>query len=239
MFREKLFANLNQLKQILFDLLPASFVSRDGYPNFREKFSSTPQRFQTTRFPSYGSQYGLWRGRKLVSKQTDLIIDGFPGSANSFLSNSFRDAADGDFEIESHFHYTAQLKRCIHLHVPAVIVVRHPKGSCDSLKSKAPLLMDSLIIIRWVLYNSYVLRKLNHFNVFLFHDVIDDIDVVRRNCAAVKKIVKGPIFPKIRYIRTSKVRTEIGNGLMSAVMLRRAEVIYRRIAAKRSVAHRK
>ncbi len=162
------------------------------------------------------------------------MVEGFPGSGNSFVSNCLRDAVGGAWTVESHFHYTAQLKRAIALGVPAVVIVREPWAAWSSLKSKEPALCDWLIALRWICYHSYVRRHLETLHVFLFEDVTADLDLLRRSCSAVRRMVDGRLEPDPGYRRASERRTAVeDSGALLRCLSRKAAAIYRDIREDR------
>ena len=193
----------------------------------------TPARFVDPISGRPAAMRGQWPGRKLVSRSTDLVVEGFPGSANSFVSNTIRDHASSSTLVESHFHYTVQLKRALALGIPAVVLVRDPRGACDSMKSKQPETWDLVIVLRWILFHRFVRRHLDELHVFLFRDVVDDVDVVRRECEAVRSLVRGTLVPIEAYRRESSVRRRVNSDSVPVRwLLRRADRICRKIAVR-------
>ncbi len=201
--------NLIALARLFFDTLPTFLVKRDVYLSLRRGLSANPQRFGTPVANDVPYVNGQWKGRNLARAKTDLVIEGFPGSGNSFVSNCVRDMAQGTFFIESHFHYIVQLKRALAFGVPCVIIVRDPASATNSLKSKEPLLWDGLILLRWILYHRFVLRKLAPFHVFLFEDIVHDVDLIRRNCPVVQHMVKKTILPNLAYQNPARQHTSL------------------------------
>lgn len=225
MIRQTLGTNLTALALLAVDSLPAFVVRSDLYRRLRRLASKNPKRFAEDR--AAGPED--WPGRRLVTRDTDLVVDGFPGSGNSFVSNCLRDSAAGA-RLESHFHYTVQLKRALALGVPAVVIVRQPAAAWSSLKSKEPALFDWLIALRWILYHSYVRRHLATLHVFLFEDVTADLDLLRRSCSAVRRIVAGRLEADPGYRRASKHRTAVeDSGPLLRLLGGRAAAIYREI----------
>lgn len=180
------------------------------------------------------AERGEWRGRKLATEVTDLVVEGFPGSGNSFVSNCLRTHLDPSLNVESHFHYTAQLKRAVTFGVPAVVLVRSPAEAWSSLKSKEPLLADWVIGLRWILYYRYVLRNLSELHVFTFVEVVEDVDVLRR-CPAIRNLVDGEISTNPAYRRPSAERVEIRTDRkIVRFLLGIAEGLFREIRERRA-----
>ncbi len=233
----RLRANTVELCQLLSGVVPSAITRTDSYRRLRRGISRQPARFgipireiPTTRdIPGASSS---WRGRKLVTAQTDLVIEGFPGSANSFVANAVRVAIDQPANVESHFHQAVQLDRAVALGVPTVVVVRTPGDACRSLKSKSPALFDVLIVLRWLQYHRTVLRHLGRgrFDIVLFDEVIDDVDVVRRRSAGMRRLVARPLVGDQTVQRRSRAHSAFGEGAATKRLLVAASRLYARIA---------
>lgn len=64
---------------------------------------------------------------KLAEKNTDIVIEGYPRSANSFSVKAFKYAqGDKKYKIGEHTHAYAQIKRAVDLGLPTIILVRNP-----------------------------------------------------------------------------------------------------------------
>jgi hypothetical protein len=232
--------NLLELALIVTDLAPGWVVSGETYRMVRRALSRTPERYEAPAGRAAPFTAGGWRERKLVSRTTDLCIDAFPGSGNSFVSNSVRGAVDRPVNIESHFHQTAQLKRALALEIPAVVLVRDPKGACTSQMSKHPSLAAPVVLLRWIQYYRWVRRRFDRLTVVLFDDVIRDVDLLRRRSPAVAKLVSGPIEPRLEFQRASKHRREIDETRpVNRMLLVSARAIYDQIEARCRVADRR
>ena len=62
----------------------------------------------------------------LVDRDTDICIDGFPRSANSFAVGAFEHAQEENVSIAHHTHVPAQLLRATELGIPAMALIRDP-----------------------------------------------------------------------------------------------------------------
>lgn len=221
------------MAHLLLASVPARVASTEAYVRLRRRLSSTPRRFERPGALADWRPGEDWRHRKVVFAETDLVVDGFPGSANSFVSNALREAAGEGVHVTSHFHHTAQLARALAFGVPAVVVVREPRAACDSLKSKEPALWDALIVCRWIHYHRFVLRHLAHLDVFLFEEVTRDLDCVRRHSAAVRRLVAGTIVADAAHRRASRRRVPIRHeGFPNRRLLEIAGELHERIRAR-------
>lgn len=68
---------------------------------------------------------------KLPDKRTDLHIDGFQRSGNTFSTTLMRRIYP-EKKIVSHFHAVASLRLAINYNVPTMVVIRHPTEAIAS-----------------------------------------------------------------------------------------------------------
>jgi hypothetical protein len=80
------------------------------------------------------------RGRKfekyIVSKETDLVVEGFPRCANSFAAQSIRllcRQQGRELRFATHAHSSAQIKVGLKLRKPTLVLIREPKAAIISL----------------------------------------------------------------------------------------------------------
>lgn len=227
---------LREFLHLLVSGVPTWLARTDAYVRCRRMLSATPKRFERPG-PLADWQRGQdWRHRKIAFPETELVIDGFPGSGNSFVASSVRDVLGDEIDVVSHFHHTVQLRRALAFGVPAVVVVRQPLAAASSLKSKQPDLWDAVILLRWIVYHRYVARHLDRLDVFLFDEVVADVDLIRRGSAGVSELMRRRgvqrIVPNPSYLRTSTRRVEIRERQWpQRLLLRIADSWYERIRA--------
>lgn len=77
---------------------------------------------------------GHWSRKWIVTKHSDITIEGYPRSGNSFAHSAFRNAQkDRKYTIATHVHSYAQIVRSVELGVPTMVLLREPKDACLSL----------------------------------------------------------------------------------------------------------
>lgn len=78
----------------------------------------------------YGVRAVLGRYDHLcVNLNTELVVEGFPRSANSTTVHVFIAAQSRQVRIAHHKHHAAQLLRAVKLNIPAVMLVRPPRAA--------------------------------------------------------------------------------------------------------------
>lgn len=79
--------------------------------------------------------YGLVPKNRLLSvnRNTQLVIEGFPRSANTFAIAAFNQVQPTKLRIAHHMHVPAQIIRAVNWKIPTIILIRNPKDAVLSL----------------------------------------------------------------------------------------------------------
>lgn len=72
---------------------------------------------------------------RCVTPETDIVIEGFPRSANRSTAHAFIDRQPHDIKIAHHLHHVAQLIKGAQLNLPTVALIREPRSAILSLKA--------------------------------------------------------------------------------------------------------
>lgn len=142
--------------------------------------------------PSLYTLNRMLRGGDLYADEdTDIVIEGAPRSANSFVVGAFREAHDGRLQIGHHLHAAAHVIRGCSLGLPVLVLIRDPldylvsrrafcfhvsvrEGECHPqiAVSYREFLRD------WVRFYSTVWPYRDEFVVGRFHRVTQDLNAV-------------------------------------------------------------
>lgn len=77
--------------------------------------------------PSLYTLNRMLRGGDLYADEdTDIVIEGAPRSANSFVVEAFREAHEGSLRIGHHLHAAAHVIRSCSLGLPVLVLIRDP-----------------------------------------------------------------------------------------------------------------
>lgn len=71
-----------------------------------------------------GSMDGL-----CIRRDTELVIEGYPRSANSTTVHGFLERQDRPVRVAHHKHHAAQLIRAVRWGIPALALIRDPRGA--------------------------------------------------------------------------------------------------------------
>ena len=113
-------------------------------------------------------------GRRFVGPRTDLVIDGFERSGNTFAYFAFLDANGDRFRIGHHTHSTAQLHWARRLHVPAVVPVREPDACALSAAIRWPERALDDILEDYITFHARVTDLTDHVDVVDFDRITTD-----------------------------------------------------------------
>ena len=133
----------------------------------------------------------------LVTRQTDLVVEGYPRSANTYAVAAFQIAGGGQLSIASHTHSPTHVKRACSLGIPCVILIRDPIDAIGSLAVRNSLGQLSHELDSYADFYASVLPLSDRLLFFDFNDVTTRIEVVLR---AVKEryFMKLQVFSNVQ-----------------------------------------
>ena len=74
---------------------------------------------------------------QVVDRRTDVVVEGFPRSSNSFVRESLL-ATEPALRIASHVHQPAHVRQAVRLNVPTLVLVRDPMSAVVSMLLRDP-----------------------------------------------------------------------------------------------------
>jgi hypothetical protein len=94
--------------------------------------------------------YGLYRlARKdrarVVTPDTQLVIEGFPRSANSFARVAFNRAQKERVRVANGLHVPAQVIRAARWRIPTLVLIRNPRDAVLSFAIRDPISVDQAL----------------------------------------------------------------------------------------------
>lgn len=132
-----------------------------------------------------------WSKSWIVAKDTEVVIEGFPRSANSFACEAFI-SGQRQTRHGTHVHSSAQVVQACKWNIPTLVLLRHPHGAVcgdiafgcelderDPLTVSAEDLNDSLR--RYTAFYERVEPYRRGFVVGHFPDVVKDFGAVMRH----------------------------------------------------------
>ena len=93
-----------------------------------------------------------------VTPETDLVVEGFPRSGNTYAALGIALAQPQPLRIVSHAHVPAQVKRAVALGVPTLVAVRDPADATCSMAVADPHHRVRDLLRYWIHYHQQLLE---------------------------------------------------------------------------------
>lgn len=127
------------------------------------------------------SLYGLKsKTRRLgVTRETEVVIEGYPRCANSFAVLAFEMSQSREVEVGHHLHVPVQVERGIRRGLPTVVLIRNPRDATVSLVLRQPARTISQALREYLGFYNYIL-DLDESKY-----VVGDFNIVTKNFGVV------------------------------------------------------
>ncbi len=127
--------------------------------------------------------YNLYRLRPsyrdlLVDRRTQLVIEGFPRSGNTFSVVAFEQVQRESVRIAHHIHMPAQVIRAAHWGIPILLLVRKPTDAALSWVVREPEVPIRQALKHYVSFYEKVAEYHDAFVVGFFEEVTRDYGMV-------------------------------------------------------------
>lgn len=120
----------------------------------------------------------LFRDR-YVTRKSDLVIEGYPRSGNSFARWAFITAQKRPVEVADHFHSIGHIQRGIRLKKPVLVLVRSPEDAVSSfLVHQQGNYSVRRALIEYIQFYTYTCRQSGSVVVATFDQVTTDFGAV-------------------------------------------------------------
>jgi hypothetical protein len=135
-------------------------------------------------FPSVYLPLIRFRGKAhqlAVDQHTDLVIDGYPRSGNTFALIAFNLAQPGELRVGHHLHAPAQVIRSVKENIPTLVLIRQPVDAVISflLYERFPSIQQALR--DYIRYYTKIMPYREGFVIARFEEVTEDFGpVIRR-----------------------------------------------------------
>ncbi|WP_040484572.1 hypothetical protein [Lyngbya aestuarii] len=115
---------------------------------------------------------------RIVSPSTELVIDGFQGSANSFATAAFKFAQTKEVKLAHHLHSPAQIIQAIEQNIPVLLTIREPEGTVLSLTSRWPHVSVAQALQSYIAFYTKLEPYAPHYVVSTFEQTTQCLDQV-------------------------------------------------------------
>lgn len=117
-------------------------------------------------------------GAQAVGRDTDVVIEGFPRSANTFAVVAFRLAQDRPFRIAHHLHAPAQVLQGVRYGIPVLVLIRDPVDAVRSFILRKPEIGPRQAFRTYIDFYRRCTSVLDHVCIAPFEQVTRDFGEV-------------------------------------------------------------
>ncbi len=121
----------------------------------------------------FSALYRLKPEHAVVQPTTQLVIEGFPRSANTFSVWAFKQAQHEEVNVAHHLHAPAQVIRAAQWRIPALVLLREPRDAVTSWLMRDPQPVDQALKLYVSFYRTAVKYR-DSYVLGLFEEVTEN-----------------------------------------------------------------
>jgi len=135
-----------------------------------------------------------------VFKDTEIVIEGFPRSANTFAVAAFTFAQGRPVKIARHLHASAQVIEAVRREIPCIVLIRKPRDAVLSLLVREPHILPEQAPKDYIRFYRSIAPYRGKFVVGRFEEVTTDFgpDLRRRMGGAARKLIRRRYSEEVR-----------------------------------------
>ena len=111
---------------------------------------------------------------RFVNTKTDIVIEGFPRSANSFAVLALKLGQNQSISIAHHHHVPAQIIKAVSLKIPTIVLIREPKYAVVSFAIYESTISLIQALKFYISFYQNVIAYSKYYIVADFSEVISD-----------------------------------------------------------------
>jgi len=176
--------------------------------------------------------------RRLVKESTDIVIEGFPRSANSYALHLFLEYQKRSVRVAHHMHAQAQIIEAVRLNIPVIVLIRRPEDAIKSLIIRERDIIKRAIVLYYINFYKDLLTIRNKIVFADFDEVTSNFGGVIRRVndkyktnfivpSSNRKAVDEEIFNKLREIN---IMNENGDQEKIAIPNQKKEILKKSIS---------
>jgi hypothetical protein len=123
----------------------------------------------------------LYKGKetkRAVRHDTEITIEGFPRSGNSFAVCAFKFGQQRPVAVAHHMHVPAQVIQSVRFDIPTCVLIRQPEEAIRSMVLKYPGIPLRFALLGYALFYETCMRYQGHFVAASFEQVVADFGAV-------------------------------------------------------------
>lgn len=115
-----------------------------------------------------------YRSRGLANRETELVIEGFPRSGNSFAVTAMEMAQEESLRIAHHFHVPAQIIYACRHRIPVLVLIRKASDAVISKKIRTPSVKLDQSFRDWIRFYKCIIPCRDRYVIAEFEDITGD-----------------------------------------------------------------
>lgn len=116
----------------------------------------------------------------VIEKDTEIVIEGYPRSGNTFASSAFRLAQNRPVKIAYRLHAPTQLISAVKMKIPAIALIRQPEDAVLSWAIHRSHLTLEQALKGYISFHEAILPYGNYFVIADFDMVVNDFGTIIR-----------------------------------------------------------
>lgn len=112
----------------------------------------------------------------LIKKNTQMVIEGFPRSANTFFTVAFTLAQKKNVRIAHHLHKEVQVLAAATRNIPVCVLIRQPVDAVRSYLVYQQNVSEEMAFRKYSRFYNTIFPLINRCYVAFFEDVINDAE---------------------------------------------------------------
>jgi len=154
-------------------------------------------------------------GDRVLGPRTDVLIEGYPRSANTFAVAAFEMAQERPVTVAHHLHAAAHVAAAVEAAVPVILLVRRPEDAIASVIARKPSVDPALAARTYLRFYDGVADVLDRCVVAEFGDVVGDFGRVIERTNARFGTSFTPFVHTDENVRRCFAEIEAGNRARS------------------------
>jgi|AntRauTorcE11897_2_1112592.scaffolds.fasta_scaffold11569_2 hypothetical protein len=152
----------------------------------------------------------------LFSRDTDIVIEGFPRVGNTFFVVAFQKLSEKKLTIAHHVHLTCQIKEALASKKPIIVLVRDPIDAVVSLKIREPRISIYVALFWYLQFYSFALKHKARIEIKFFSSFISNYNEIAIKGFRFKESINlkdDDIFSQINEINRKEDNEKANNDL--------------------------
>ena len=116
--------------------------------------------------------------RAITHKGTDIVVEAFQRSGNTFAEIAIRYAQSEALDIAHHHHSPAQIVKAAELGIPTLVIIRGPKSAVISARQRVSKTTCAILLRDYISFYTTIWPHRSFFFVARFEDVTSDFGSV-------------------------------------------------------------